>query len=139
MASETRNEMPNKPGYYWAKWRIASDDTPEGDELTPCDDWEIVQINENGGEGLTEYSVSIPGVAVVQWRDCFIWGSFVAPLKDPALTAAAPDVLRALRPFVKEAQRLGLSSLRPDDERLTVTVNAGDIRAALAAIAKATS
>jgi hypothetical protein len=94
MNAEARNEMPNRTGYFWAKWRIASDDTPEGDELTPCDDWEIVQINENGGEGLTEYSVSVPGVAVVQWRDCFVWGSFVAPLKQPtppAVTKAMVD------------------------------------------------
>lgn len=83
-----KTDMPKKPGYYWAKWRIATDDTPEGDELTPCDDWEIVQINDNGGVPgtLEEFSVSVPGVAVVQWRDQFFWGSFVAPLKDPTMT-----------------------------------------------------
>ncbi len=78
--------MPTKPGYYWAKWRIATDETHEGDELTPCDDWEIVQVNDNGGEPgtLTELSVSVHGVRETQWRDQFVWGSYVAPLCNAA-------------------------------------------------------
>lgn len=80
--------MPQKPGYYWAKWQIASDRTVEGDELTPAFDWEIVQVNENvnGWQDMTDdedmerLSVAVCGVQMTQWRDCFLWGDFVAPL-----------------------------------------------------------
>ena len=75
-------EYPQAPGYYWAKWRIASDDTHEGEEITPSDTWEIVQINDNNGEAgsLEELSVSVHGVRETQWRDCFIWGPQVSGL-----------------------------------------------------------
>ena len=83
--------MPEKPGYYWAKWRIASDGTTEGDELTPSDTWEIVEVNENiiGAESMnpeeadyhSRFSVSVPGVEKVQWLDCFVWGNYVASLQ----------------------------------------------------------
>lgn len=87
--SDTARTLPQQPGYYWAKWRIASDATPESDDCTPCDDWEIVQVNWN----ITEWefqtdtqnperlSVSVCGVTEVQWRDGFVWGDFIAPLK----------------------------------------------------------
>lgn len=77
-------QMPQKPGYYWAKWQIAADGTVEGDELTPAADWEIVQVNDNGGERgtLEELSVAVCGVQMTQWRDCFLWGDFVAPLAE---------------------------------------------------------
>jgi hypothetical protein len=52
--------------------------------------WEIVQVNANHvnweqnpmeDEAL---SVSVPGVRETQWRDCFVWGDFVAELRhDP--------------------------------------------------------
>lgn len=81
--------LPQKPGYYWAKWRIATDATHEGDDLTPSNTWEIVQVNANvhGCENEADYperlSVSVPGVREVQWRDGFVWGDFVAPLENP--------------------------------------------------------
>lgn len=80
------DKIPMKPGYYWAKWRIASENTHEGSELTPSDEWEIVQVNSNyltweddpaDDEAL---SVSVAGVRETQWRDCFVWGEFIAPL-----------------------------------------------------------
>lgn len=77
--------IPLKPGYYWAKWRIASDGTHEGDDLTPSGKWEIVQVNANvmsWEDNPTEdeaLSVSVPGVRETQWRDGFVWGEFVAP------------------------------------------------------------
>lgn len=84
------NTMPMKPGYYWAKWRIASDDTHEGDELTPSNTWEIVQVNINQVDWDDDpaedeaLSVSVAGVRETQWRDGFMWGDFVAPLEAPA-------------------------------------------------------
>ena len=79
----TAINIPLKPGYYWAKWRIPAPDTHEGELQTPSNNWEIVQVNDNNGdpqedEGL---SVSVPGVRETQWRDCFVWGDFVAPLE----------------------------------------------------------
>lgn len=87
----SKTTMPQKPGYYWAKWQIASDDTHEGDELTPACNWEIVQVNDNinGWQDLTDeeeperLSVSVAGVRETQWRDCFVWGAFVSDLNTP--------------------------------------------------------
>jgi hypothetical protein len=79
--------MPMKPGYYWAKWRIAADGTHEGDQQTPCDTWEVVQVNANSIDWIDDptaneaLSVSVPGVQKTQWPDCFVWGEFVAPLE----------------------------------------------------------
>lgn len=82
--------IPMKPGYYWAKWRIAADDTHEGDDLTPSDSWEIVQVNNNNVDDPNddEYlSVSVAGVRETQWRDCFVWGEFVAPIRPREVAA----------------------------------------------------
>jgi hypothetical protein len=80
-----RGAIPAEPGYYWAKWRIASDGTVEGDELTPSDTWEIVQVNLNAPYAAHDdperLSVSVPGVQKGQWLDCFVWGGRVAPLQ----------------------------------------------------------
>lgn len=83
-----KSEMPLKPGYYWAKWRIATDETHEGDELTPSKTWEIVQVNSNVVDWEDDpaepeaLSVAVAGVRETQWRDCFVWGEFVAPLRE---------------------------------------------------------
>jgi hypothetical protein len=83
------NTIPQEPGYFWAKWRIAADGTCEGDELTPSDAWEIVQVNWNisGWKNLTDEEeperllVSVPGVREPQGRDGFVWGTKVAALE----------------------------------------------------------
>ncbi|WAJ27588.1 hypothetical protein [Antarcticirhabdus aurantiaca] len=77
---------PIKPGYYWAKWRIATDETHEGDEQTPSDTWEIVHVNDNNGEPGSgeELSVAIAGVREGQWIDQFVWGPRVADLNPKA-------------------------------------------------------
>lgn len=85
-------ELPTKPGYYWAQWRIPADDTHEGGELCPSNEWEIVQVNANGvnwQDDPTEdeaLSVSVAGVRETQWRDCFVWGPFVSELAPPSPT-----------------------------------------------------
>lgn len=86
-----QKSIPNKPGYYWAKWKIAAEGTYEGDELTPAHDFEIVQVNANVlrwdeiKPGEADYDerffVSVPGVRETQWLDCFVWGKRVAYLK----------------------------------------------------------
>lgn len=82
----TGQNIPTKPGYYWAKWRIPADDTFEGSKLCPSDTWEIVQVNSNTVDWKNNpledeaLSVSVPGVRETQWRDCFVWSEFVARL-----------------------------------------------------------
>ena len=78
-------EIPLTPGYYWAKWKIASPETHEGHLLTPSEQWEIVQVNinhvnweDNPREDDEALSVLIPGVRETQWRDQFYWGEKVA-------------------------------------------------------------
>jgi hypothetical protein len=78
---------PMKPGYYWALWTVAHEGTHEGDNLTPASNWEIVQVNANtinwerDAEEDEALSVSVCGVRETQWRDCFLWGEFVADLR----------------------------------------------------------
>lgn len=72
-----RHPTPTKPGHYWAKWRIADDGTPEGDEQTPSDVWEVVQVNENSTDRSDpEYlMVAVPGQTRSQSVENFYWGS----------------------------------------------------------------
>lgn len=79
-----KHPTPTRTGYYWAKWRIASDGTTDGDDITPSDTWEIVQVNDNNGEpgSNEEFSVAVPGVEQTQWLDQFVWGPHVADLRD---------------------------------------------------------
>lgn len=90
-ASTASGLLPTKPGYYWAKWKIAADGTHEGEEQTPAPNFEIVQVNANCIDWETvqtheagydeRLSVSVPGVRETQWPDCFVWGDFVADLR----------------------------------------------------------
>lgn len=36
----SRHLTPTKPGWYWAKWKIATEATHDGDELTPSERFE---------------------------------------------------------------------------------------------------
>lgn len=67
---------PTRPGYYWAKWKIASPGTLEGDELTPSNTWEVVQVWQNSVDPNSDepLGVSVPGVRETQWPDQFFWG-----------------------------------------------------------------
>ena len=82
--------IPKEAGFYWAKWRIADDGTPEGDEQTPSDDWEVVDVFENCLDpDDDEYlMVHVPGQAKAQSIENFFWGT--GPLEEPpyALTFA---------------------------------------------------
>lgn len=73
------SDLPQKPGYYWAK-AITADE---------FDHWEIAEVDENilGWDQLTDdenperLSVHLCGEEKVKWRQAFVWGSFVAPLR----------------------------------------------------------
>lgn len=62
--------QPTKPGFYWAKWRIADDGTRDGGELTPSSKWEVVEVHEDT-HGL---AVFVAGVEQPQAVDNFFWG-----------------------------------------------------------------
>ena len=76
---------PTKPGFYWALWLKASKGTHEGDQLTPANDWEIVEVWENfagdpcEADACEKFGVSVPGVRESQWLDNFKWG--VGPIE----------------------------------------------------------
>lgn len=74
---------PSKEGHYWAKWRIADEGTKEGDEQTPCHEWEVMHVVENcNDETSPEFlKVMVPGVSKWQSIENFFWGS--GPLKTP--------------------------------------------------------
>jgi hypothetical protein len=69
------NQTPKAPGFYWAQWRKADPDTREGDELTPSDKWEPVDVFENADESHPEYlRVQVIGVERSQSLENFVWG-----------------------------------------------------------------
>ena len=84
------SNLPTKPGYYWAKLTAASGGTLYGVSGAPngvrCDgspewlshEWEIVQVNDNGGDGDEEFSVYVFGIYPTQWPGGFEWGPMVA-------------------------------------------------------------
>lgn len=75
---------PTKPGFYWAKWKIADEGTPEGDLQTPSNTWEAVDVFENciDPEDDEYLRVHVPGQAMSQSIENFFWGP--GPLKVPA-------------------------------------------------------
>jgi len=81
--TESKPKLPRNPGFYWAKWRIADEGTRDGDEATPSDKWEVVEVFMNSTEPTDdEYMrVSIPGVDRSQHITNFVWGP--GPLKPP--------------------------------------------------------
>lgn len=83
-------KLPTQPGWYWAKWKIASPGTLEGSSLTPSDQWEVVEVWQNrspfsSDESEEMFGVAVSGVREVQWLDQFYWGPMVAArVKDGA-------------------------------------------------------
>lgn len=80
-----KHPIPTKPGHYWAKWQIAAEATKEGDELTPSNRFEIVEVVENcaNSNDPEHLMVSVPGVEASQPLDGFHWGPEVPPLVAP--------------------------------------------------------
>lgn len=81
-----KHPTPTRPGWYWAKWRIAEDDTPkELAETLPHDAWTIVEVYANCiDEGDPEYlRVFVSGVAESQLVENFLWGSEIPPALAP--------------------------------------------------------
>ena len=83
-------EIPKCAGFYWAKWKIAAEGTREGSELTPSDNWEVMQVFVNCVDPTDdEYlMVSVPGVEQAQSLDSFYWG--YGPLPAPPSEDSKP-------------------------------------------------
>lgn len=71
--------LPKDPGYYWAMWLDADPGTREGEELTPRDKWEPVEVFDNNGEGNNRLRVEVGGVERSQSIENFIWGDRIKP------------------------------------------------------------
>ncbi|KEP71748.1 hypothetical protein DL1_00040 [Thioclava dalianensis] len=72
-----KHPTPNRPGHYWAKL-VHPTRMPEGEDWASTD-WEVVQVNDNNGEGDERLSVSVPGIEPGQWIPDFVWGPEVRP------------------------------------------------------------
>ncbi|WP_299558653.1 DNA translocase FtsK [uncultured Sulfitobacter sp.] len=76
------HKNPRETGYYWAKL-IHPHNEPAGEDWRSSD-WEIVQVDENYGEGEDEFRVYMLGIEVGQLVNGFIWG--------PAVTDKTPTI-----------------------------------------------
>lgn len=79
---------PTRPGFYWAKWRIADQGQPmtaEYESYLPCDNWEVVDVFENNLDRDAEdhLRVHVPGVSDSQSIENFFWAR-QGPLDPPA-------------------------------------------------------
>ncbi|MGX1196374.1 hypothetical protein [Parvibaculum sp. MBR-TMA-1.3b-4.2] len=75
---------PAAPGFYWAKWERADKGTPEGDEQTPSDRWEVVEVFVNGlrPEDEDYFRVFVGGQEACQRLRNFKWGPGPLPAPD---------------------------------------------------------
>lgn len=97
---------PTAEGFYWAKWRIADEGTPEGEQQTPSDSWEVVDVYENSADEKSpeHLRVHVSGQPRSQSLGNFIWG----PQVDlPAELAAADAFRNAVNAQIKTALRSG--------------------------------
>ena len=78
-----KHATPTAPGFYWAKWRIASDGTRDIEEFVSSDRWEVVEVCENHIDPFdAEYLVvAVAGVEKGQALDGFVWGP--GPIEPP--------------------------------------------------------
>lgn len=74
----TSINFPTKPGFYWAKWRIAAEGTADNGEGCGGIDanWEVVDVFENCLDKTDdEYlRVHVSGVSMGQPIENFFWG-----------------------------------------------------------------
>lgn len=76
--------LPVSQGFYWAKWRIADDETPADLAATlPVDIWEVVEVflNHTSDDSDERFRVNVCGVLAGQSLENFVWGP--GPLEPP--------------------------------------------------------
>lgn len=74
---------PTKPGFYWAKWKIAENGTKDEHDFRPLHNWEVVEVFVNcTDESDPEYlRVFVGGVSRTQSIENFYWGP--GPFQEP--------------------------------------------------------
>ena len=78
-----KNTMPNKAGFYWARWISPAEGTHEANDITFPTDWEVVEVWQNfigdpcEADASEKFGVSVPGVRESQWLENFEWGGLV--------------------------------------------------------------
>jgi hypothetical protein len=79
----TKHPTPEKPGFYWAQWRIADDGTQDNGDLPPPGTWEVVDVFENNDDvtDAAHLRVHVSGVSRGQSIENFFWGP--GPLAPP--------------------------------------------------------
>ncbi|WP_193188863.1 hypothetical protein [Nisaea sediminum] len=67
--------IPTAEGWYFAKWRVATDGTRDGDELTPSDSIDCVQVVLNTVDPTSRdrFRAFVVGVERSQSLDGFVW------------------------------------------------------------------
>ena len=106
---------PTAPGFYWAKWKIASEGTRDGDQLTPNDRWEPVEVAVNSGspEDQDRLRVDVPGVERSQSLSNFFWGP---ELIDPSKPSEFSRGIAAAVKLLRSEQRKFLPGEIADDQ-----------------------
>lgn len=72
VAPKPEPSVPQEPGYYWGKWRIAEEGTADEDVLQPSDRWEAVEVLEDF-DGDRPRAAFVPGVEKPQSLENFVW------------------------------------------------------------------
>lgn len=77
------NDVPKEPGWYFAKWKIASEGTRNGDDLTPSDELECVRVVVNTVDQEDDEHLMVEVGGVEQWQalENFYW---IGPVPIPA-------------------------------------------------------
>lgn len=111
---------PTRPGFYWAKWKIADEGTRDGDELTPNDRWEPVEVAVNSGspDDPDYLRVDVPGVERSQSLGNFFWGP---ELLDHTKSGEFSRGIAAAIKFLRSEQRKFLpGQIEEDQPYLTI-------------------
>lgn len=75
-----RFPTPTREGFYWAKL-VHPSNMPEKEDWA-SQDWEVVHVWDNNGEGDETFGVSVPGISPTQWIPDFVWGPEVIKPKE---------------------------------------------------------
>ena len=109
--------IPTEEGFYWAKWKIASEGTREGDDLTPSNEWEVMHVveNSNDPDDTNHLMVMVPGVEKWQPVENFFWAKQINRVMPKGHVSVAEEDLNTAEIFL-HAMIGGASSLMPGDE-----------------------
>ncbi len=77
--------LPDRPGFYWAQWRVSDDCVERAHDYTPSHRWEVVWVDTPYDDDSPEKLMcEIPGVPGQHTLEGFVWhGSPPLPLPSP--------------------------------------------------------